>query len=201
MTPVGMLRLSGLCAALGGFGLVAVTLLLSAVPGQCVQGVCPIVPTRPTMPGEATLGVVAVTLLVVASVGLVAGARRRAPVEKIGRAAAVCGVVGSLLAVAALMTSARTQGETWLMPVFVFPALLLIAAAAVLMGFFVLRAELVPRRLAIALIVAAALLLLYTQQSPGDLIPVPFGLVCLVTGVHLVVRGGRPAIRPVVAPG
>jgi hypothetical protein len=69
------------------------------------------------------------------------------------------------------------------------------------MGVVVLRAELVPRRLAIALIVAAALLPFYTQQSPGDLIPVPFGLVCLVTGVHLVVRGGRPAIRPVVAPG
>jgi hypothetical protein len=86
------------------------------------------------------------------------------------------------------------------MPLFVFPALLLITAAAVLVGVVALRAQLVPRRIAIAQIIAALLLPFFTQQSPGDLIPVPFGVMSVVVGIHLVVRGGRIAIRVARSP-
>jgi hypothetical protein len=58
------------------------------------------------------LGVIAVTLLVVAAIGEVSAARDRASVERIGVAAAVCAAVGAIFATAASITIARTQGET-----------------------------------------------------------------------------------------
>lgn len=189
-----ILRLSGLSSAVGGAGVVAVTLSHAEILGGCPAGGCPIVSIAGTVLGEAALGVTAVTLLVVAAMGVVAGARRRAPVGKVRLAAAVCAVGAAGFAGATAFTVARTLGESLWMPVFVFPALLLLTASAVLIGVVVLRAGLVPRRIAIAMIVAAALLPLVNEQS-GNLSTVPLGVVCVVLGVHLIVRGGRSAIR------
>ena len=50
------------------------------------------------------------------------------PVRKVGIAVALCAAGGALFATAAGITAAKTGGETWLMPVFVFPAVLLLGA-------------------------------------------------------------------------
>lgn len=58
----------------------------------------------------------------------------------------------------------------------------------------VLRAEFVPRWMAVAMIVAASLLPLFQQESPANFIPVLLGLVCVILGTHLLVRGGQSAV-------
>lgn len=115
------------------------------------------------------------------------------PVRKAGFAVAFCAARGALFATAAGITAAKTGGETWLMPVFVFPALLLLTVAGIVVGVVLGRAELVPRWITVALIVAAALLPLYQQQTPGNFIPALLGLACVILGTHLVARGGGAA--------
>jgi hypothetical protein len=79
------------------------------------------------------------------------------------------------------------------MPVFVFPALLLLTASGTVTGVVVRRAELVPRWIAVAVIVAASPLPVFQQQSPGNFITALLGLVCVIRGTHLVIRGGQAA--------
>lgn len=200
MATTVTLRLGGLCCAVGGAALVALMLVESAAPGGCVDGACPTVSTRVATSADLVLAVVTAVLLPTAGTGFVAGSRYWAPVRGVGVAAAGCAAGAALFGSAAAVTAARTRGETWLMPVFVFPTLLSVTATAVLLGVVVLRARLVPRRMATTLIVAACLLPLYTRQlSPGDLAVAPFGVMCMVTGVTVLLRAGRIA-SPEAAP-
>jgi hypothetical protein len=82
------------------------------------------------------------------------------------------------------------------MPVLVFPAMLLLTVAGVVLGAVVRRAELAPRWVSVALIVAACLLPLYQPQTPGNFIPALLGLAWVLLGAHLLVRGGRTASHP-----
>jgi hypothetical protein len=186
MKTTWILRLSGLCCVVGGGGLV--TLFVSQ--GGCLGDDCYGRALPGTGPGEAALGLATVGFLIAAAVGLVAEAGRRAPVGKAGLAAALCAAGGALFLAAAGVTAARTGGESWLMPVFVFP-LFLVTAAVIGVAAVVLRAKLVPRWMAVGMIVAASLLPLFQQQTPGNFMPVPLGVVCMVLGTHLIVRGGR----------
>lgn len=186
MKTVGILRLSGLCCILGGTGLVT----LFGSRGGCIGDDCDLRPL-PGTGAQAPWGVVTVVFLVAAAVGLFAGAGRRMPVHRAAIAAALCAAGGALFAVAAEITAERTGGETWLMPVFVFPALLLLASAGVVIGAITLQAALLPPRIATAWIVAALLMPLLNSQSPLNFIPALQGLVCAVAGLHLLVRGGQ----------
>ena len=162
-----VLRLTGLCCIVGGAGLVA----LSVAPGGCLGDDCYARPLPGTERGQVPWGLATVGFLVAAGIGLFVGAGRRAPVQKAGVAVALCAAGGAVFAAAALITTAKTGGETWLMPVFVFPALLLLTAAGIVIGAVVRRAELVPRWVAVALIVGASLLPLYQPQTPGNFTP------------------------------
>lgn len=180
-------RLSGLFCVMGGAGLV--TLFVSR--GGCLGDACNARPLPGTGP-DTRWGLVTVVSLVAAAVGLFGSAGRRMPVHRAGVGAAMCAAGGAIFATAAGITVSRTGGETWLMPVFVFPALLLLLAAGVIVGVVVKQAELVPRRIATAWIVAVSLLPLFQPQSPANFIPALQGLVCVVAGLHLLVRGGQP---------
>ena len=81
------------------------------------------------------------------------------------------------------------------MPVFVFPAVLLLTVAGIVVGAAVRRAELAPRWIAVAMIVAASLLPLYQPQTPGNFTPAVLGLVWVILGTHLVARGGQNTSR------
>ena len=137
MRTTRVLRLSGVCCILGGAGLV--TLFVSQ--GGCLGDDCYSRPLPGTARGEALWGLATVAFLVAAAVGLFVGAGRRMSVRKAGVAAALCAVGGAIFASAAGITAARTGGETWLMPLFVFPALLLLTVAGIVVGVVVLRAD------------------------------------------------------------
>jgi hypothetical protein len=79
------------------------------------------------------------------------------------------------------------------MPVFVFPALLLLTASGIVVGVIILRAQLAPRWIAVSLIVTSSLLPLFNSQSPGNFIPALLGLVVVLLGIHLLVRAGKVA--------
>lgn len=196
MKTTTVLRLTGLCCVVGGAGLC----VLFVSPGGCLGDGCNSRPLPGTGQSEAPWGLATVAFLLAAGVGLFAGAGRRIPVRQAGVAAALCAAGGALFAAAAGIAIAKTGGETWLMPVFVFPALLLPAATGIVVGAIVLRAQLVPRWIAVALIVAASLLPLFQSQSPGNFIPAVLGLVIAVMGTHLLVRAGKVA-TPVNEPG
>jgi hypothetical protein len=55
------------------------------------------------------------------------------------------------------------------------------------------RAELAPRWIAVALIVAACLIPLYQPQTPGNFTPAVLGLVWVILGAHFLARGGQTA--------
>ena len=106
------------------------------------------------------------------------------PVQKAGVTVALCAGGGAVFATAAGITAAKTGGETWLMPVFVFPAMLLLTVAGIVLGGVVRRAELAPRWISVALIVAACLLPLYQPQTPGNFTPALLGLVWVILGTR-----------------
>ncbi len=187
MRTASLLRLSGFVCVVGGACLVIVIVS----HGGCLGDACYARPLPGTGDGEAALGLAAVGLLFAAAVGLVAGAGRYVSVGRSGSAAAVCAASGVVFGTAATITVARTHGETWLMPVFVFPALFSVTAAIIMVAALVRRAQLAPRWLTIVLIVAASLLPLFTQQDPNDFIPAVFGVACVALGVHLILDGGR----------
>ena len=141
-------------------------------------------------------GLVTVGFLVAAGVGLFIGAGRRVPVRTAAVTVAICAGGGAVLATAAAITAARTGGETWLMPVFVFPAILLLTVAGVVLSAVVRRAEMVPGWISVALIVAACLLPLYQPQTPSNFTPALVGLVWVICGTHLLARGGQTASHP-----
>jgi hypothetical protein len=72
MTTTAVLRLSAVCCAVGGAGVVTVTLRHAALPVGCVGLDCETGSLRGSAPGEEALGILSVMLLVVAAVGLVA---------------------------------------------------------------------------------------------------------------------------------
>lgn len=187
MRTTWVLRFSGLCFMVGGTGLVA----LFVSQGGCLGDKCYSRPLPGTVAGQVPWGLATLVLLVAAGAGLFVGAGRRMPVRKAGVAVALCAAGGAIFATAAGIAAARTGGETWLMPVLVFPAVLLLTVAGIVVGVVVLRAELVPRWIAVALIVVASLMPLYQQQTPGNFIPALLGLACVLLGTHLVARGGR----------
>jgi hypothetical protein len=183
-------RLTGLWCVAGGAGLV----VLFASQGTCLGDACNGRGLPGAQPGEESLGVATVVCLVVAAVGLFRAAGRRDPVRKAAVASALCAVGAALFGMAASVTAARTGGETWLMPVFVFPALALTVAAMIVIAAVVLRAQLVPRWVAVTMIIAAALMPLYQPQTPGNFIPALLGATWVVLGVHLVLFGGRASV-------
>jgi hypothetical protein len=180
------MRLTGLWCVAGGAGLV----VLFGSQGTCLGDACNSRGLPGGQPGEQGLGLATVVCLVVAAVGLFRAAGRRDPVRKAAVASALCALGAAFFGVAAAVTAARTGGETWLMPVFVFPTLLLTVAAMIVVAAVVLRARLVPRWIAVTMILAASLLPLYQPQTPGNFIPALLGATWVVLGAHLVLFAG-----------
>lgn len=183
------MRLTGLWCVAGGAGLV----VLFGSQGTCLGDACNSRGLPGAQPGEERLGLATVVCLVVAAVGLFRAAGRRDPVRKAALAAALCAVGAVVFGVATSVTVSRTGGETWLMPVFVFPTLLFTVAAMIIVAAVVHRAQLVPRWITVSMIVAASLLPLYQPQTPGNFIPALLGATWVVLGAHLVVFAGSSA--------
>lgn len=182
-------RITGLCCVLGGAGLC----VLFVSPGGCMGDACNSRPLPGTGQSDAPWGLASVAFLVAAAIGLFIGAGRRIPARRAGVAVGLCAAGAAIFATAAWITIAKTGGETWLMPLFVFPALLLLTATGIVVGVIVLRAQLAPRRIAVSLIVTSSLLPLFSSQSPGNFIPALLGLVVVLLGIHLLVRAGKVA--------
>lgn len=180
-------RLTGLLCVAGGAGLV----MLFGSQGGCLGDACNRRGFPGAQAGEKPWGLATLVCLAAAAAGLIWAAGRRDPVRKAAVATVLCAVGAGLFGVATAVTVAKTGGETWLMPVFVFPTLLLAVAAAIVVASVVLRARLVPRWVAVSMIVAAALLPLYQPQTLGSFIPALLGVTWAVLGAHLVVSGGR----------
>ena len=189
MNSQSLSRLSGWCCVGGGSALVAVTLLHASLPEGCIGDDCLTHEMRGTAAGEGLLALVSTLLLAVAAVTLVVLARRRRPLGKVGVAALVCAAGALALVVAVTVVTVAVSDVPW-MPFLVIPALVLFVAAAVLVGVAVLRARLVPTWLAVAVIVTASMLVVVNEQTALVLLAVPFGTVCVMLGVNLLLRGG-----------
>ena len=183
-------RLTGLWCVAGGTGLV----VLFGSQGSCLGDICNSRGLPGTQPREKPWGVATLVCLVIAAVGLFRAAGRRDPVGPAARAAALCTIGATVFGAAAAEAVSRTGGETWLMPVFVFPTLLLTMAAFIIVAAVVLRAQLVPRWIPVSMIVAAALVPLYQSQTPGNFIPALLGLTWVALGAVLLVVGARSPV-------
>jgi len=140
------------------------------------------------------MGLATVACLLLGAVGLFRAAGRRDPVRPAAIGAALCAVGAAVFGVATAVTAARTGGETWLMPVFVFPTLLFTTAALVIVAAVVRRAQLVPRWVTVSMIVASALVPLYQQQTPANFIPALVGGTWVLMGAHLLLFAGRSTV-------
>lgn len=174
-----------MAAMLGGALWVAWAIMVARKPEGCIGSEC-------DLPGSSTRGysdlvaVLAVAALLIAAgvAGLVARARAAGHFGRLGRWGLGLGIAGAgLMATGLLVQSLFFEGDFPLMPVFVVPGLLALASGFLLFAVAVLRV--VPRWVAVLLIVGALALVGVNDQNERILLAAPFGVAWMAVGYAL----------------
>ena len=175
-------RWSGLSAMLGGvvWGLWAI--LVAGKPEGCVGSEC-------DLPGTVSRGysdlipllTAAVLLIATGVVGLVVHARAVGRFGRLGQWGLGLGTIGVvILAAALIIQSLFYAGDFPLMPLFVIPGGVAVAAGFVLFAITILRV--IPRWAGVLLGVGALALLGVNDQNERILLAVPFGAGWIAVG-------------------
>ncbi len=185
MSSSALIRWGGLAAMLGGTLWVIGTLIQASKPRGCIAQECAFRPMRETGALDGILTLLAVLLLAVGAVGLVTLIRRSGRFGRAGKAGVLIGAVGAALLVIVILIQAMFYGggeEFPLWPPFVITGLLALVVGFVLVGITILRAGVLPRWVAVLIIVGALAMLGFNDQTWRALMAIPFGVAWVAVG-------------------
>ena len=190
-------RWSGLAAMLGGALWVVGTIIHASKPRGCIAEECAFRPMRESGALVGILTLLSVVLLAVGAAGLVVLVRRSGHFGKAGKAGIFVGAVGAALLVAATLIQAVFFGGDFpLMPHFVVPGLLALVGGFLLVGIAILRAGVLPRWVAVLIVVGALAMLGANEQTARVLLMIPFGVAWVAVGYALWSGNGEPVRQP-----
>lgn len=184
VTDAQLMKVTGVCSAIGGASWVAACFVHNSLPQGCIGDECADSPMRGSTPVATTLFDVAGLMLAVSGIGLLVIAHRRRRLGRLGALAGTTGALGLLLLAAAAVMS--TVDNDWNgMPGLVIPGIVLLAVGLVLVAAVVHRARVVPTWVATLMLGTAALLPFANEQTSRILLAVPFGVAWLTVAVTL----------------
>ncbi len=192
------IRWSGLVAMVGGALWVVGTVIHASKPRGCIAEECAFRPMRESGALDGSLMLLSVLLLAMGALGLMTLVRRHGRFGRAGKAGVLIGLVGAaLLVIVILIQVIFFGGEDFpLWPYFVIPGLVALVVGFVLVGIAVLRAGVLPRWVAVLIIVGALLMLLANEQTARVLLMIPFGLAWVAVGYALWSGVGVPTGQP-----
>ncbi len=192
------IRWGGLAVMVGGALWVVDTLIHASKPRGCIAEECAFRPMRESAGAlDSILTLLSVLLLAVGAVGLMTLVRRYGRFGRMGRAGAAIGAFGAtLLVFAGLVQGIFFGGDFPLMPYFVIPGGLALIVGVLLVGVAVLRAGVLPRWVAVLVIVGALFMLLANEQTARVLLTIPFGVAWVAVGYALWSGAGAPSGQP-----
>ncbi len=187
-------RWGGLAAMLGGTLWMIATVIHASKPRGCIAEECAFRQMRETGALGGILTLLSVLLLALGTVGLVTLVRRSG---HFGKAGVLIGAVGAaLLVIATLIQVIFFGGDDFpLWPHFVITSLLALVVGFVLVGIAILRAGVLPRWVAVLIIVGALLMLAANEQTARVLLMIPFGVAWVAVGYVLRSGAGAPTGR------
>ena len=107
------------------------------------------------------------------------------------------GAVGAaVLVIATLIQAIFFVGTSPLMPQFVIPGLLAMVVGFLLVGIAILRSEVLPRWVAVLIIVGALAMLGANEQTARVLLMIPLGVAWVAVGYVLWAGVGAPTGQP-----
>ena len=181
----------------GGALWIVGTVIHASKPRGCIAEECAFRSMRESGALDGILTLLSVVLMAAGAAGLVILARRSGHFGKVGKAGVFIGAVGTALLVTATLVQAIFFGGDFpLMPHFVVPGLLALVVGFVVAGIAVLRAGVLPRWVAVLVIVGALLMLVANEQTTRVLLTIPFGVAWVAVGYALWSGGGAPARQP-----
>jgi len=181
---------SGLAAVLGGVLWIAQNVALAFAPEGCIAAECdlPGRSYREASSGLVVLGLAAVLLIAGGFVGVVRLARRAGRFRRLGHTGLGLSITGvALIAFAIVIQLIVFGGERGfqLWPWFVVPGGLALVLGCLLLGIAILRAQVLPRWVAVLLIIGVLAMLGFNDQNERVLLAVPFGLAWIAVGYVL----------------
>lgn len=197
MAASDLIRWGGLAAMLGGALWVIGTLVHASKPRGCIAEECAFRPMRESGVLDGTLMLLSLLLFAVGAMGLLILIRRSGRFGRVGKTGVLVGAAGgALLVIAGLIQAIFFGGDFPLMPFFVIPGVLALIVGFLLVGIAILRAGVLPRWVAVLIIVGALAMLGFNEQTWRALMAIPFGLAWIAVGYGLWSRGGAPTGQP-----
>ncbi len=197
MSSSVLIRWGGLAAMLGGTLWTIATVVHASKPRGCIAAECASRPMRESGPLVGILTLLSVLLFAAGAVGLVALMRSGGRFGRGGNAGVVLGVVGAaLMVIATLVQALFFGGDFPLMPYFVVPGLLALVIGFLLAGIAILRSGVLPRWVAVLVIVGALAMLVANEQTARVLLMIPFGVAWVAVGYVLWSEDGASTGQP-----
>ncbi len=191
------IRWGGLAAMVGGALWIVGTVIHASKPRGCIAEECAFRPMRESGALDGGLMLVSLLLFVAGAAGLVVLTRSIGRFGRMGRTGSIIGALGAaLLVTSGLVQNIFFGGDFPLMPYFVIPGALALIAGVLLLGVAVLRAGVLPRWVAVLIIVGALLMLGANEQTARVLLTIPFGLAWVAVGYVLWSGVGVPTGQP-----
>ncbi len=174
-------QVAGASALVGGLAWVVAIVVHALQPQGCVGDECLVSPQREATSGTSWLMVLAAVALVAFLTALLALLARTGELGWTG----VAGVAACVSGIAALAVMALPTLRDQTRPL---PGLVAVAVGLALVGWTVLRSNVVPTWTGIGLLAGVLLLAGVSEQNSRVLLALPFGIAWLITGVVLVKR-------------
>ena len=196
MSSSVLIRWSGLAAMLGGTLWTIAAVAHASKPRGCIAAECA---SRPMRESGAFVGIstfLSVLLFAAGAVGLVTLVRSGGRFGRTGNAGVVIGAGGAaVLVIATLVQAIFFGGDFPFMPHFVVPGLLALVVGFLLAGIAILRSGVLPRWVAVLVIVGALAMLGANEQTARVLLMIPFGVAWVAVGYVLWSGVGAPTGR------
>ena len=180
---------------LGGTLWSIATVVHASKPRGCIAAECATRPMRESDALDSILTLLSVLLFAVGA-GLVALVRSAGRFGRTGNAGAVIGAGGAaVLVIATLIQAIFFGGDLPLMPYFVVPGLLAAVVGFLLASIAILRSGVLPRWVAVLVMVGALAMLGANEQTARVLLMIPFGVAWVAVGYVLWTGAGAPTGR------
>lgn len=196
-TSSSLIRWSGLAAMVGGVLWTASNIIHASKPRGCIADECAFRPMRESGILDGILFLLALLFFAVGAVALMIRARQAGRFGRLGSIGVVTAMTGvALLVIASLIQTIAFNGDFRLMPYFVIPGALALIVGFLLLGIAVLRAKVLPRWVALLLIIGSLTMLGFNEQNAQTLMAIPFGIAWTAVGYTLWSEGDAPARQP-----